>query len=114
VIPDSRRLRPSASSLPLWLSVPCRPSVWPFARPAFTDFHATTAVSVRRLAGLASSFLRTTPREVALAFGSRFHILISRRGLAPHKFAPMLGVHKRLHATADKLPRLSRAVLQSE
>ena len=54
---------------------------------------ALYAVSVRRLAGLASSFLWTIPRGIALAFGSRFHRLISRRGLAPHELTPMPGVH---------------------
>ena len=58
---------------------------------------ALYAISVRRLAGLASGFLRTTPHGIALAFGSRFHTLISRRGLAPHELTPAPGVHKGLH-----------------
>ena len=38
-------------------------------------------------------------RPSALAFSSWFHIVISHRGLTPHKFTPMLGVHKRLLRT---------------
>ena len=40
-----------------------------------------------------SGFLPTSPRGFAVAFGSQFHILASCRGLEPHKFTPMLGVH---------------------
>lgn len=54
---------------------------------------------------LHSGFLRTAPRGTALAFGSWFCLLTmspsrySHRGLAPHKFAPMLGAHKPIEAT---------------
>ena len=39
------------------------------------------------------------PRGIALAFGSRFPILISRRGLAPHQLTPAPGVHNDLNPT---------------
>ena len=48
---------------------------------------------------LHSGFLRTSPRGLALAFGSWLSLLMmspsrySHRGLSPHKFAPMLGAH---------------------
>ena len=54
---------------------------------------------------LHSGFLRTSPRGLALAFGSWLSSLTmspsrySHRGLAPHKFAPMLGAHPSLQPT---------------
>ena len=65
------------------------------------------AVSVRRLAPLHSGFRQTFPRESALAFGSWLSLLTmspsrySHRGLAPHKFAPMLGAHPSFERTAS-------------
>ena len=66
---------------------------------------ALYAVSVRRLIALHSDFLRTFPRGSALVFGSYLCQCIftltgfTYRGLAPHKFTPMPGVHKRIHPT---------------
>ena len=54
---------------------------------------------------LHSGFLRTIPRGLALAFGSWLSLLTmspsrySHRGLAPHKFAPMLGAHPSIKRT---------------
>ena len=75
---------------------------------------ALYAVSVRRLAGLASSFLPTSPHGFALAFGSQFHTLASCRGLEPHEFTPMLGVHNRLHDILAPLELMRRGVRRSE
>ena len=62
-------------------------------------------ISVRSLAGLGSGFLPTVGHPSAVAFASyfvnrsyplgmlaSFRLPISYRGLAPHKFTPMLGV----------------------
>jgi hypothetical protein len=53
---------------------------------------------------LLSGFLRTAPRGAALAVGSWLFLSSlmiqgwhSHRGLSPHKFAPMLGVHMRFN-----------------
>jgi hypothetical protein len=88
---------------------PRRPGIYPAldqsdfarvvpARPRAEPFHA---VPVRGLAGLASSFLPTVSCPSAVAFGSWFHILTSHRGLTPHKFTPMLGVHQAIEAIGD-------------
>src|ERR1039457_3325520 len=56
---------------------------------------------------LHSGFLQTIPRGIALAFGSWLSLLkISpsrslHRGLAPHKFAPMLGAHPSIERTSS-------------
>ena len=55
-----------------------------------------------------SGFLRTIPRGFALAFGSWLSLLTlspslySRRGLPPHKFAPMLGAHPSIERTCQR------------
>jgi hypothetical protein len=54
---------------------------------------------------LHSGFLQTSPRGLALAFGSWLSLLTmspsrySHRGLPPHKLAPMLGAHPSLNRT---------------
>ena len=71
--------------------------------PAFYD------ISVRSLTGLGSGFLPTVRRLPAVAFASYFvdrsyplgmlislRLPVSYRGLAPHKFTPMLGVPQHL------------------
>ena len=63
---------------------------------------------------LHSGFLQTFPRGSALAVGSWLSLLMmspsrySHRGLAPHKFAPMLGAHPSIERTVNGL-RLSPA-----
>ena len=58
-----------------------------------------------------SSFLQTMPHDIALAFGSWLSLLTmspsrySRRGLATHKFAPMLGAHPSLKRSANGMSR---------
>ena len=64
---------------------------------------------------LHSGFLRTIPRGFALAFGSWLSFLTmspsgySNRGLAPHKFAPMLGAHRSLNRTLNSMPAFGLA-----
>ena len=59
---------------------------------------------------LRCGFLRTMPRGLALAFGSWLSLLTmspsrySHRGLAPQKFAPMLGAHPSLKRSANGRP----------
>ena len=61
---------------------------------------------------LHSGFLQTMPRDIALAFGSWLSLLTmspsrySHRGLAPHKFAPMLGAHPLVNRTRYSRLRL--------
>ena len=62
---------------------------------------------------LRSGFLRTIPRGLALAFGSWLSLATmspsrySHRGLAPHKFAPMLGAHPSFKRTATGMPSVA-------
>jgi hypothetical protein len=100
--PDKSVNCPCASSsftlLPCWERLR---DAWPtrLGNPALYD------VSVRSLAGLGSGFLPTVRRLPAVAFASYFvdrsyplgmlaslRLPVSYRGLAPHKFTPMLGV----------------------
>ena len=59
---------------------------------------------------LHSGFLQTMPRDIALAVGSWLSLLTmspsrySHRGLAPHKFAPMLGAHPSIERTRHGSP----------
>ncbi len=75
--------------------------------PLASAISAFYDVSVRSLAGLGSGFLPTDCRRTAVAFASYFvdwsyplgmsaslRLPVSYRGLAPHKFTPMLGVPK--------------------
>jgi len=70
---------------------------------------ALYAVSVRRLIALHSDFLQTVPRGSALVFGSYLCQCIftltgfTYRGLTPHKFTPMPGVHQALVRTQTTL-----------
>ena len=70
---------------------------------------ALYAVSVRRLIALpeASSgrSLTVPPLPSASTFVNMFNILtgFTYRGLAPHKFTPMPGVHKRVNLSGYKL-----------
>ena len=56
---------------------------------------------------LHSGFLQTSPRGLALAFGSWLSLLTMspsrylHRGLPPHKFAPMLGAHPSIERTVS-------------
>ena len=80
---------------------------------------ALYAVSVRRLIALRSDFLQTVSRDSALlsrrsfirrrlssanTFVNMFSILtgFTYRGLAPHKFTPMPGVHQALETDGQK------------
>lgn len=67
---------------------------------------------------LHSGFLQTTPRGLALAFGSWLSLLTmspsrhSHRGLSPHKFAPMLGAHPALERSSRFAGRRSTSIVR--
>ncbi len=61
------------------------------------------AVSVRRLARSPLGFLQTVGRPSALAIGSYLcYHRFSYRGLSPHKFTPVPGVHKELTEAVER------------
>ena len=66
------------------------------ARPRAEPYHG---VPVRGLADLLQTSFSRNLTVPTLSFANSSYSLTSCRGLEPHEFAPMLGVHKALQLT---------------